>query len=366
MVETTLNSPTRNSLNCNVKIASCPDLLRFARIAILALALSIIALIPLLAQDPDKDSEKRGATIKGKIVPNEKFPIAVSELEIKLLQQVELPQPTLPENLDKMAVADREKWWNEFQRTEAGKKLQAERQKLIEAAQVFDVEIEENGGFIVYDVPEGRYGLRGRLDKLIGQTKYAFEVFGQVDILKEVDEVLLDPIMIMVTPLLKAGDSTPVVKLETFDGVRGIENSDLKGRYVLLNFWSIDSPPSIEFLPTVQDAVTKLKSQQEITLLSVHVDPKREEALQYVQQKKVKGWHGYAGSWDHEMVTGFGVRGIPSLFLLSPDEKILMIPEEFRQKLMVDQSNLPAIILDRINGQDQPKPDSTTSTPAKK
>jgi hypothetical protein len=287
----------------------------------IAFLLNLLSLT--FAQDEsDKDADRRGATIRGKIVPDEKFPIEWGDLEIKLFQQVELPQPPLPDNFQSMAASEREEWWKKLLQTEEGKQLQAERQRLIEAADVFEIEIEQNGSFVVYDVPEGRYGLRGRLDKSIGQTNYAFEVFGQVDVLKGVDEVLLDPIRISVTPILKPGQSTPSVKLESLDGKRQIVNSDLKGMYVLINFWSVDSPPSLQFLPVVQDAIAKLKPQLEITLLSIHVGTKQQEGLDYVQVKQVAGLHGYAESWDHDVVTGFGIRGIPALFLLSPGEKM--------------------------------------------
>jgi hypothetical protein len=131
---------------------------------IVAIAVLVNLLSLTFAQDgSDKDADHRGATIRGKIVPNEKFPIELGDLKIKLFQQVELPQPPLPDNFQSMAAAEREEWWTDFLQTEDGKKLQAERQKRIEAADVFEIEIEENGSFVVYDVPQGRYGLRGRL-----------------------------------------------------------------------------------------------------------------------------------------------------------------------------------------------------------
>ncbi len=189
----------------------------------------------------------------------------------------------------------------------------------MDAAQHFEIKIENDGNFVVYDVPPGRYGLRGRFDRKIGERTYAFEVFGQVDVKKEVDELLLDPIMIMATPLIRTGENTPDVSVETFNGKRTLTNVYLKHRYVLVNFWAEASPPSVELLPKIQEMFAKLKSTySNFELLSMNIDKDRKTALQFVVDHNLKGWHGYAGDWEHDTVTGFGVRTFPHCFCWAP------------------------------------------------
>ena len=51
-------------------------------------------------------------------------------------------------------------WAKSFEESEAGKTLLAEQDKLLSAANDFDVILEKDGKFVVYDVPPGIYRLR--------------------------------------------------------------------------------------------------------------------------------------------------------------------------------------------------------------
>ena len=304
------------------------------------------------AQDDSKndkadESKVATATIKGRLVQNEnqQFRVDLSELKPVLNQQIQLPQPPIPETWAEMTIEQRQTWVKEFEASEKGKAFLADRKKRIEAAARFPIQLEDDGNFTVYDVPHGSYGIRGFLEKEIAGKKYVMEVFGQISIAEKVDEVLLDPMMVAVTRRLSKGEATPDFEILQFDGQRKInrrllESSDAKQKYVLLNFWSMQSPPSQEFCSVVQKAYAAVGKKHQIQLLSICVDSDPAKTLAYVKEKKLLGWQGYVENWEHEMINEFGIRILPSLYLLSPEQKIAATDADFRSAgaLISDQA----------------------------
>ena len=315
-----------------------------------------------------EDSRKRtdqpqDSTLQGRIVQHseKRFEIKLSELKCMLNQQVELPAPPVPkQQWPKMTPTQREEWVKNFEASEQGKKFIEDRRKRIAAAESFDVQIEENGKFVVYDVPPGIYGFRGRMVKSLDSREYVFEAFGQIEVDKDV-EVQLDPIPVVVTRLLKAGEPVPTVEVFTFDKKTKIDNKLLKGRNVMVNFWSLDSPPSVEFSKVVQKTFEEVNANKEVQLLCVCIAGDRDKALKYVVDNKLAGWHGFVESWDDKTVTEFGVRSIPVLFLLGKDDRTKMTPAEFRAAMSAPGAKLSGVIVDVLNGKSIPTPMQTAS-----
>lgn len=314
-------------------------------------------------------TDPQGSTIKGRILQHEKseFQIDLNSLGCMLNQQVQLPDPPVPrEQWPKMTQEQRENWVKEFEASDEGKAFIADRKKRIETAERFEIQVEENGSFVVYDVPAGLYGMRGRLEQEIDDKNYVFEVFGQIEVNEKVEELLLDPMKVVVTRLTKPNEAIPAMHVETFDGKATINNELLSGRNVLVSFWSLQSPPSMEFAKIVQQTYEDVKQQKQLQLLSICVDSDREQALKYVVDNELAGWHGYAASWDHETVSEFGVRSIPALFLLGADGRIKMTPFDFRLAINTPEAKLASIIVDVLDGKSIPAPVRTDNgTPAK-
>ena len=329
-------------------------------------------------QKKNRDAEQ--ATIKGRIVQHEKkdFQIDLNELQCMLNQQIQLPEPPVPkEQWPEMTQQQRQDWVKNFEASEQGKAFIADRKKRIEAAERFEIQVEDNGSFTLYDVPPGLYGLRGGVEKKIGDKNYVFEVFGQIDVAKDVEEVLLDPMAIAVTRLAKPNEAIPTVNIKTFDEKATIDNKLLKSRNVLVSFWSLNSPPSVEFSKAVQQSfkdVTKQMASQtspsiaakdvapNFQLLSICVDCDRKKALKHIVDNGLAGWHGYAKDWEHETVSEFGVRSIPALFLLGADGKIKMTPFDFQFAMRSADAKLSQIIIDVLNGKNVPTRIATEPT----
>ena len=325
-------------------------------LGLLTMAMILGAGTDVVGQRIKKKRKKDLATIKGRIVQNSDpdLRLPYSELNIRLLEQVDLPLPKTTNGYDDWEPLKQKKWVDAYEASAEGKKLIAKRQKLHDAAHNFDIKVEKNGKFIVYDVPPGRYGMHGRADKKIENKRYAFEVYGQIDVGKKVDELDLAPLMISTTRVLSRGEKTPRIELETFDGKSKLKNSHLRKKYVLMFFWSQSSLPSVEFLKVVQKAQSEIHKRPNFVFLSVSLDESRKEALEFVKDNRILGWHGYAGGWEHKTVREFGVSGLPSLYLLGDDGKVLMIHNEFLYAFGTGKKDLTQIVDDRIAGRDAP------------
>lgn len=304
----------------------------------------------LMAQD--------GAAISGKILQSKYkgFDIPLEELNTRLVEQVQLPEPPLPANWKDLEIKQRQAWIKEFEESAKGKKYIANNKKLLENAHVFDLKIENNGEFTVYDVPPGTYGLRGRVDKELKNRNFAFEVFGEVKVLEDVDELTLDEIRVLVTPLLVAGEAAPPFSLKTYDDSATLVPSQFRGKYVFLNFWSTASAPSVEFQAEIQKMYAQLNPKHPLELLSVSVDSARKVAIEHIKKSKLRGRHGFTDGWDHQTLEAYGIRAIPSQWLIDPEGKISMTNMDFRRAFMAGTPDLATIVDDRIEGKDLPTP----------
>ncbi|MCH2181694.1 MAG: thioredoxin family protein [Mariniblastus sp.] len=293
-------------------------------------------LLPVGALQATETSRPEGVTVKGQVVQGESQDLQVdfSKFPLTLKEDVydKLPTPDFPKNWDKMDLAQREAYAEKFEASPVGQKMLAERDKILAQANEFDVILEKSGQFVVYDVPPGTYELQGREEFKVGQYAYAFEVFGQVLVREDIDEILLDPVMILVTPIFQRGQPAPQLNVDIFDGQQLVDKASLVGKPVFLTFWSAEfSPPSAEFQPLVQAMFLELKDKHDLELVSISLDPSREAAARTIRERGFQGYHGFAPGWEHPAVEAFGVRALPYFLLIGPDGKIRMTHPEIRQ-----------------------------------
>ena len=287
--------------------------------------------------------QSEGVTVKGRVTQNnnERLHIDVAQFPVALTEVVtdRLPFPELPKDWSGLSADARRDWFRDFEASEAGKQLLAKREQIIKDANQFDVVLEESGQFVVYDVPPGTYDLRGRKDQKMGRVNYAFEVFGQVIVSPNVDEILLEPIMVLATPLLARGQPMPELNLDIFQDGKSIDPATLRGKPLFLSFWSSEfSPPSVDFQKEVQTMFAELKNEYGLSLLSISLDQSQEKAAGVIKEKDLAGYHGFASGWDHPTVETFGVRALPYFVLIDGEQKILMNHTEIRQAFATGQS----------------------------
>ncbi len=350
--------------------------------AVLLLMCVMIAPVDAQTRKQKKGDETlaviRGQTaydrVRVKSWDNNSLVIPYNEIEAKLRQKVILPRPPYPAGYKTWTREKIIKWEMEFVKTEAGKRYVAKNEQLLEAAHAFDIKFEKkDGSFVVYDVPPGVYGIQGRVDKEIGGTKYGFEVFGEVEVLKDVDEIVLKPMRVEVTPLMASKQKSPPIGVATYDGKRILNLKTFEDKILFVNFWSSASPTAAAEQQMIQDMYHELKGKYPIKLLSICVDDKPKDVLTYINKNKIGikgaggvvrpvGSFGFTSGADHRTIFDFGVRAFPSFWLIDKDGMIMMSQFEIAAAMRV-KPDMATIVSDRIEGKDVPTPAEAGKTP---
>jgi peroxiredoxin len=114
-----------------------------------------------------------------------------------------------------------------------------------------------------------------------------------------------------------------------------IQLSDLKGKYVLLDFWTSWCKPCREANPKWKDLYTEYKSDK-LEFFGVSFDVKCQPWINALQKDQLPWLNGCnCKGWD-EISDLYGVKSVPQTFFIDPDGKILnknIKPEEFESIL---------------------------------
>ncbi len=303
----------------------------------------------------EKKAELDLATVRGKIVNPKKgsLKFTIQELKLRMTEQVNLAPFPFPQDWQSRSPESRQQWMKNFQASDAGKQLLAKRQKQLDARKQFDVDIEDDGVFVVFDVAPGRYGLFGRLDREIDGKKYAFEVFGQIDVGK-VNEVQLKELPVAITRLYSVGEQAPAFNVRKPDGGK-VALKDFEGKFLLVNFWSAQSRPSVSDIKSLQPIYKSLKTVSgNVEFLSICLDKDFTAAAKVVADAKISWTQGVVDGWGAPTVEVFGVRSIPSYWLIDKSGKIVVNNDIFF-RLFQQGINIQKVIADGIAGKDMMK-----------
>lgn len=102
-----------------------------------------------------------------------------------------------------------------------------------------------------------------------------------------------------------------------------VKLSDFKGKYVLLDFWASWCVPCREENPNVVKEYAKYKDKN-FEIVAISLDNKKENWLKAIQDDKLTWVHlSDLQGWKNEVSVMYGVKGVPTNFLISPEGKIL-------------------------------------------
>lgn len=315
----------------------------------LTLLLATILALPCIAAGED------GATLKGRVVSPARFAeqLKPDEIEIQLVEQVQTEDPPIPENWSQLTLEEQDKWLAEFEVSEAGKKYIAEQESRIAAARKFNLKVEPDGKFVLYDIPPAVYALSGRVEKNFGGRSYVCEVYGQLEVLAEAQEVLLGDLEIAVSPIFKAGDPVPQLEIETLTGGK-LPLDSFKGKFLLINFWSVSSPPAINFQKNLQKIVSELPADPPVELLGLSIDAEAKPVEEFLQANGRVGQVAVLGGWSHPAISEFGLHGVPALWLVDREGKFLATDSDLGTALRDSGLSLAEIIQAKLQGKPLP------------
>ena len=125
--------------------------------------------------------------------------------------------------------------------------------------------------------------------------------------------------------MIGVGETAPGFEAEALDGSR-LELSDLRGKYVLLDFWGVWCPSSLEDTSELKLLYDTFKGDGQFTILSLNSDGSKEvaRARAYIEAQGLTWHQAFLGAWSKSPVPeAYGTRGVRSFFLVGPDGRIV-------------------------------------------
>ena len=97
--------------------------------------------------------------------------------------------------------------------------------------------------------------------------------------------------------------------------------ADYKGKYLLLDFWSVGCGPCLEAMPELKTIADSLRST--LTVISLNIDIKRSVWKKYSEKEKIT-WVNLNDDWGLAgLAARYGVNGIPHYVMISPNGTVI-------------------------------------------
>ncbi len=192
------------------------------------------------------------------------------------------------------------------------------------------VRVLEDGRFRAWDLTPGDYSLKVDVHepppgdecgwgRLIGSFSRSFTVNGGTSD-GPLDLGTLEPIEVGGKPL-RVGEEAPDFEAKAMDG-RPFRLADLRGKFVLLDFWASWCAPCLGEIPNLKAVRVAFGTDPRFEVVSMSVDEDPEAARSVVDAEKLPWPQGRVGP-DSAPVAAYGAIAIPATFLIGPDGKIL-------------------------------------------
>ena len=122
----------------------------------------------------------------------------------------------------------------------------------------------------------------------------------------------------------KAGQAAPDFSATTIDG-NPIKLSDLHGKYVLLNFWASSSWKCGEQQSLIKVVNDTYGQNGKLTVINLSLDDQLEDVTRFLQQNNLT-WPQILlkDGWLSPVAKAYDVAGVPSVWLIGPDGKIVV------------------------------------------
>jgi thiol-disulfide isomerase/thioredoxin len=122
---------------------------------------------------------------------------------------------------------------------------------------------------------------------------------------------------------LMKGDTAPDFSCVTLDD-KPLKLSTFRGEYVLLDFWATWCGPCVAETPNLKAAYDAYGKDDRFLMISLSLDSELAAPKKFARNQGIAWTQGFLGDWSKDEVTQrYGVYGIPAIFLIGPDGKVL-------------------------------------------
>jgi thiol-disulfide isomerase/thioredoxin len=149
-------------------------------------------------------------------------------------------------------------------------------------------------------------------------------------------EVDLGTVTVKARDRVVAGKMAPLFEGRLMEGGT-LKLKELRGKYVLLDFWATWCGPCVQVLPMVKQWEERY-GKDGLVVVGMNLDADEGKAAAFVKEKGY-GWREVMlGEWTEAAILGaYAPEGIPSLYLIGPDGVVMAArvgPEEMERKLV--------------------------------
>ena len=125
---------------------------------------------------------------------------------------------------------------------------------------------------------------------------------------------------------LKVGSKAPDISGKKPDG-KEITLSDLKGKYVFIDFWASWCAPCRREIPYLKEALAYSEKSDNLVVLSYSIDNKMNDWVNCIEKNnlKHKNWIHISTlkGWNSDGIKLFGVKGVPFTALIDPEGNVV-------------------------------------------
>ncbi len=281
-----------------------------------------------------------GTSVTGRVIPS-----GDSSLKINLRQSLnylirEGPGIEPPAELRWLSQRPRDRWGNALTMTLEGLAY-------LQTLHYYIATLDQEGRFQISGVPAGDYHFvialykpaeGGCLISPVGTKTVRVQVTEDAARKGTLD---LGAVPVPVRPGPRPGEVVPDLAFTAFSA-ETVKLSDLRGRYVLLDFWATWCSPCVADLPAMRRLHDTYGAGKRLVVLGLNLDDDPDKARRFVQERKLPWTQGSLGGQpENPVLARYAVSSAPAYFLIGPDGKLIQSSQSLEEVAEAVRRALP-------------------------